>query len=216
MSDGERARRVAARAGELGIDADEATARRLLVYLDALLIKNRQLNLTAVRDAEQAVVLHVLDSLAVALAELPCERALDLGSGNGFPGVAVAAMRPGAEVFLMERTAKKARALQELLASAGLDNAHVLHLDAAQAPAVRPELRSSFDLVTVRAVGAPAVVARLAEPLTSRGGHLVLWLDRGTRVEPDLDRSFEVIREIVYELPEPAARERRLAIGRRR
>ena len=55
MTAEDRARRLAASAGELGIAADEATCARLLAYLDALLEKNTQLNLTAVRDPEQAV-----------------------------------------------------------------------------------------------------------------------------------------------------------------
>lgn len=210
-----RARRLAATARESGIATDETTCARLLTFLDALLEKNRQLNLTAVRDPEQAAVLHVLDSLAVSLAALPVRRALDLGSGNGFPGVAVAALWPEAEVSLMERTAKKARALGELLAGTDFGHVGVLHLDAEQAPRLHPELRAAFDLVTARAVAAPDRVARLAAPLTARGGHLVLWLDRETGVETDLDRSFEVVRELRYELPEPAARKRRLAICRR-
>jgi 16S rRNA (guanine527-N7)-methyltransferase len=210
----DRARHLAAQAAELSIAADEATCARLLAYLDAMLAKNRQLNLTGVRDPAQAEVLHVLDGLAVGLAGVPCHRALDLGSGNGFPGVAVAALWPDARVELMERTTKKARALEELLRATDLANVAVLHLDADQAPAMQPALRASFDLVTARAVAAPARVAQMAAPLTAPGGHLVLWLDAHTEVGTDPVRGFEVVRELSYDLPAPAARQRRLAVCR--
>lgn len=78
------------RAKALGVTIDEPRANRLLAYLDAMLTINEQINLTAVRDREHAVVLHVLDGLAFDLLGLHPRHGLDLGTGNGFPGVAVA------------------------------------------------------------------------------------------------------------------------------
>lgn len=78
-----------AAAKALGAELDEPRAARLLAYLDAMLTLNEQINLTAVRDREQAVVLHALDGLAFARTGLHPRHALDLGTGNGFPGVAV-------------------------------------------------------------------------------------------------------------------------------
>ena len=121
---------LAAAALAFGVEVAPAAAAALLTYLRAMLEANRQLNLTGIRDAEQAVVLHVLDSLAIGAFGLQPRRALDLGSGNGFPGVAVAALWPECEVVLMERTAKKARALEQLVANLG-DNVQVAHTDAA-------------------------------------------------------------------------------------
>jgi 16S rRNA (guanine527-N7)-methyltransferase len=79
------------RAKALGVTIDEPRATRLLAYLDAMLTINEQINLTAVRDREQAVVLHVLDGLAFDLLDrLHPRHVLDIGTGNGFPGVAIA------------------------------------------------------------------------------------------------------------------------------
>lgn len=206
---------LVARARALGIDCPEPAAALLLAFLEAMLERNRTVNLTAIRAPEQALVLHALDALAIALLGLSPARALDLGSGNGFPGVAVAVLRPDAEVDWLERTQKKARALGELVAACRLDNVRVLGLDAAQAPALQPELRRRYDLITARAVGTPAQVGGLSEPLLCRGGRLVLWLDQRAAAPRALAGRLRREQEIAYALPEPAARRRRLAAYRR-
>jgi 16S rRNA (guanine527-N7)-methyltransferase len=191
----------------LGAELDEPRAGRLLAYLDAMLATNEHVNLTAVRDREQAVVLHVLDGLAFARTRLRPAHALDVGTGNGFPGVCVAALHPGASVVLMDRTGKKVRAIGGCLVAARLDGVETMQMDAQQAPALARELRHAFDLVTARAVGKPELLADLAAPLTRPGGHLVVWLDADAETPKQLE-GFRLVERIVYELPAPAARQR--------
>src|SRR5690606_29212963 len=176
---GSREARLVERAAAIGVALLPASAERLLAYLDAMLDENRRTNLTAVREPAQAEVLHVLDALAVALAIVePPRRILDLGTGNGFPGVAAAVLWPTARVLLCDRTRKKVEAVARALAAAGIA-AETRWLDLAQAPATEPELVAAFDAVLVRAVGEPAAVAALAAPLLARGGQLVLWSTPG-------------------------------------
>ena len=104
--------------------------------------------------------------------------------------------------------------LRQTIGFMGDLNITTRHVDAAQAPKVHPELREHFDLITARAVAMPDVVAPLAFPMLAKGGRLVLWLDEGT--EPP--RSLPGLRlegDHPYVLPEPAARNRRLACYRR-
>ncbi|MEO6597967.1 MAG: hypothetical protein ABIP94_24755, partial [Planctomycetota bacterium] len=70
---------LVAQAKSLGATLPEDRAERLLAYLDAMLALNEQINLTAVRDREQAIVLHVLDGLAFAQTNLHPRHVLDLG-----------------------------------------------------------------------------------------------------------------------------------------
>lgn len=202
------------RARAIGAELSPDAAARLLAYLDAMLSLNEQLNLTAVRDREQAVVLHALDGLAFAQSGLEPRHVLDIGSGNGFPGVAVATLHPRASVVLMDRTGKKVRAIGACLVTAGLDRVETVQLDAAQAPALHKELRHAFDVATARAVGSPEQVAALAEALVRPGGHLVLWLDRDAAAPERLGR-FRRVRLVDYTLPEPAARQRRFGVWQR-
>ena len=87
------------------------------VYLEAMLAENQQLSLTGIRDPQEAHVLHVLDSLQIGELGLAPRRCLDLGTGNGFPGIALCALFPEAAVCWMERTGKKLAAMQRILAT---------------------------------------------------------------------------------------------------
>ncbi|MCC6671416.1 MAG: class I SAM-dependent methyltransferase [Planctomycetes bacterium] len=199
------------RAGELGVTLPAAQAELLLRYLDAMLERNRAVNLTAIRAPGPALVLHVLDSLAIGRMPLAPRLVLDLGSGNGFPGVAVAALWPDASVALVERTAKKARALAEVTRQAGFAHVSVVCADAAQLPALQPRRRHAADLLTARAVGTPQAMGRLAAPLAAPRAALVLWLDADAEAPPSLPGGWHRQEVLGYALPEPAARARRLA-----
>lgn len=215
MSEPDEAAQLVEQAGQLGAQLAPERAAALLRYLDAMLRTNEQINLTAVRDRAAAVVLHVLDSLAFATTGLHPQHVLDLGSGNGFPGVGIAALHPGASVVLMDRTGKKVRAIGACLVTAHLDGVETLHLDAAQAPSLRRDLRHAFDVVVARAVGRSADVELLAEPLLRPGGNLVLWLDADAEVPERLGHC-RLVHRHAYDLPAPAARRRILGHWRKR
>ena len=126
---------------------------------------------TTVRAPEAAVDRHVADSL-VAL-ELPAVRAArriaDLGSGAGWPGLALAAALPEARVALVESAARHCRYLRT--AATGLHNVEVVHARAEDWPGGL----GAHDLVTARALAALPVVCEYAAPLLSVGGVLVAW-----------------------------------------
>lgn len=208
------ANRLVALAKTLGVTIDEPNASQLLAYLDAMLVVNEQINLTAVRDREQAVVLHALDGLAFGILGLRPSHALDIGTGNGFPGVAVAALHPRASVVLLDRTAKKLRAIGTCLLTARIPGVETLQLDAQQAPGLRKDMRAAFDCITARAVATPQECAAMAKPLLAPRGALVLWLDMATEAPPQLE-GLRREADVPYDLPEPAARRRRLAVYRR-
>jgi 16S rRNA (guanine527-N7)-methyltransferase len=211
----EEIRALIAHAATLGVELAELAATRLSRYLDALSIENESINLTAVRDRASGLVLHVLDSVAIGAALFEAPRlALDLGTGNGFPGVAIAALWPNAEVVLCDRTRKKIDAVGRCLVAADIA-CDAIWADADQLAAQRPELQGAFDLVVARAVGDPVMVARSAQRLLARDGSLALWLTAEDR--PPVDLAGGLRREGLYryELPEPEARSRAIAVYRR-
>jgi 16S rRNA (guanine527-N7)-methyltransferase len=188
-------------------------ATRLLAYLDAMLAENEHINLTAVRDRETAVMFHALDSASLGCRRLPAAPAkvLDLGTGNGFPGVAVACFYPYAKITLMDRTLKKLKAIERALAVAGFP-AHqfeILHMDASEAPAHGH--KSKFDLITARAVGPPNTIAPLVKPLLMRGGRFCCWLSDDMESPTQLKGGLKRLGAVDYYLPPPADRARRLA-----
>lgn len=159
----------------LGVELAAAARDRLVDHVRLLLAWNGSINLTAIREPDEVVRLHVLDSLtAVApLRELGATRLLDLGSGGGFPGLPLSVALP-AEGTLVDSVGKKVRFLAT--AAAALDLPHVSAVAIrAEALAAAREHRERWPLVTARAVTSLAELVELAFPLLGVGGHLVAW-----------------------------------------
>jgi 16S rRNA (guanine527-N7)-methyltransferase len=128
---------------------------------------------TTVRELAQAVDRHVADSL-VAL-ELPAvrgaRRIADLGSGAGWPGLALAAALPQAHVALVESAIRHCRYLERAVAAGGLTNVEVVNARAESWPTGI----GAHDVVTARALAALPVLCEYAAPLLAEGGVLVAW-----------------------------------------
>jgi 16S rRNA (guanine527-N7)-methyltransferase len=128
---------------------------------------------TTVRDPGEAVARHVADSLSgLALPVVAgARRIADLGSGAGWPGLALAAALPEARVALVESQIRHCRYLEKAVEVAELDNVVVVN---ARAEAW-PDGIGAHDLVTARALAALPVLVEYAAPLLADGGHFVAW-----------------------------------------
>lgn len=161
MTDSQLATGLAA----LGLDLPAAAQEKLLAYRDLLLKWNRTYNLTALRDPEQAISHHLLDSLAI----LPWVKAgslLDVGSGGGLPGIPLAIARPDLQVTLVDAVQKKATFLQQAAIELGLPNVRAVH--------ARVEiLAGQFGQITSRAFSDLAEFTRLTRHLLAPEGR---WL----------------------------------------
>ncbi len=153
--------RAALEAGLAALGSGRALADPLLAYLALLQRWNAAYNLTAIRDPEQMVTLHLLDSLAIVPHVAGISRLADLGTGAGLPGIPLAIARPDLQVTLVESNGKKARFLREAVRQLPLANARV-----AESRAEALDEPAGFDAITARAL------APLAE-IIAVGGHLV-------------------------------------------
>lgn len=109
---------------DMGLDLPPSAVEKLLNFLQLLDKWNQAYNLTAVRDPEQMVSRHLLDSLSV-LPYLHGPRVLDIGSGAGLPGIPLALARPDIEFTLLDSNAKKTRFITQALHELGLKNVAV-------------------------------------------------------------------------------------------
>jgi len=100
-----------------------------LTYLALLQSWNSAYNLTSVRDIEQQVGRHILDSLAV-LPWLHGKHILDVGSGAGLPGIPLVLARPELHMVLLDSNGKKIRFLHEVVRVLGLNQVEIVHLRA--------------------------------------------------------------------------------------
>ena len=166
--------RLGAGLAALGLSLGEDARRQLIDYLGLLVKWNAVYNLTAIRDPEQMLVQHLLDSLATVRPLLesstgshPVPRSLfDIGSGGGLPGIPLAIVWPQARVDLVEPVGKKAAFLRQCAAELGLANVtvHAARVEDLPPPAIAP------DLIVCRAFASLADfvggLARLAGPDT--------------------------------------------------
>ncbi len=144
----------------------------------AALLESDPLAPTSVRDPARVLEDHLADAL-VAL-ELDCVRQAaslaDLGAGAGVPGLPLAIALPGLSVTLVEAAGRKCAFLAKAVEELCLNRVEIAHTRAEE---LALSARDRFDVVTARALAAPAVVAEYAAPLLRVGGNLVAW--RGAR-----------------------------------
>jgi 16S rRNA (guanine527-N7)-methyltransferase len=157
---------------QLGLELTEAQRRALLAHLDLVDEWNARFNLTAIRDREQQITKHVLDSLSVR-PWLRGTRIADVGSGAGFPGIPLAIVEPSRRFALIESTGKKCRFLEAVRDALALENVDVVQ---GRAELHKPEPR--FETAIARAVGPLADLVRYAGPLLAGGGRLLAMKGR--------------------------------------
>lgn len=147
---------------------------KLNVYVDLLLRWNRKINLTSISTPEECVTRHFGESFLVSHKVLLRGRLLDIGSGAGFPGLALKLIAPDLDVVLLEPVTKKRAFLKEVSRACGMSR--VQAMGSRLEEFARYEEVQSFDIITARAVGGLASLTALARGLLSADGHLCLWL----------------------------------------
>ena len=177
---------VAEELGGLGLRLDDDVLRQLGRYLDLLLAANQRVNLTGIRDRDEAWRRHVIDSLTLlpGLAELgDGAEVIDVGSGGGLPGVPVAIGSPQVRMTLLEATGKKARFLEQCVAELGLANVRVVQ-ERAETAGQQREYRQRFAAAVCRAIGPLREVLEYTLPLVAVGGRVLAM--KGPKVEAEL------------------------------
>ncbi|TWT79132.1 Ribosomal RNA small subunit methyltransferase G [Planctomycetes bacterium CA13] len=140
------------------MEIDEAIALQLQQYVQVMWRWNEQLNLTRHTTWELFVSRDLRDCLQLAVLLEEGEEVLDLGSGNGIPGIPLAILRPDIEVSLAESVAKRAKALSEIVGELGLPVA----VYGARGEDLLEDFR--FSTIVSRAVGSIAKFCRWVEP----------------------------------------------------
>src|ERR1700741_4305851 len=168
---------LAREASRLGL---ELTPEQIAVcerYADELIQRNTSVNLTAITEPVDIARKHFLASWsALAPRRWPGkERVIDVGSGAGFPGLALRIARPGLRVTLVESVGKKARFLEDVVALLGLGDVEVRN---ERAEALVASRRDRYDVATARAVGSIDQVIEYLVPFLRVGGDAIVWKGR--------------------------------------
>jgi len=142
-------------------------------YMAILLAWNEKINLTAIRDPLEVLYRHFCESMyATAAVPLQAGRLADVGSGGGFPGLAVKIARPQLHVFLIESNVKKATFLAEVVRELGLTDTRVL---VSQYEELGEEV-APLDFVCSRALGEFDKFLGWAHSERVAAGQAILWV----------------------------------------
>ena len=158
---------------------------KLAQYCRSLLDKNREMNLTAITDPTDAANLHMLDCAALLnCAQLEGKTLIDVGTGAGFPGMALKILVPSLEVALLDSLKKRLDWLDQLSRELEVSGMRAIHGRAEEA-GQDPALRELFDFATARAVAGLPLLCELCLPFVKVGGRLLAMTGVGGDQEVD-------------------------------
>jgi len=162
---------------ELNLVLSLEQQKQLVNYVELLDKWNKVYNLTSVRDPQEMISRHILDSLAI-LPYLTGSTLLDVGTGGGLPGIPLAIAQPELAVTLLDSNSKKTRFLQQAKAELALENITVVHarIEKAELP--------KFAMVTARAFAKIDQIIDLAGRHCDDAGSLLLM--KATKAEDEL------------------------------
>ena len=138
---------------QMGLHFSVERQQKLVHYIQLIARWNKTFNLTAIRDVEEMVSKHLLDSLAVQ-PFIEGSLILDVGSGAGLPGIPFAITSPGKHFVLIDSNGKKTRFLMQAKIDLKLDNVEVVNQRVEDYQPTRDGHRLYFDVITARAYAA--------------------------------------------------------------
>ena len=179
-------------AEKYGVILDDTALSRFDTYGKMLVDWNEKINLTAITDSYGVTVKHFLDSLTLFNYINISEGAkiIDVGTGAGFPGVAMLIARPDLKLTLLDSTAKKLGVISDILSALGLE-AEILHSRAEEA-GKKKEFRECFDFATARAVANLRELSEYCLPFVKKGGTFVSL--KAAKAEEEIDGAKKAIK----------------------
>lgn len=155
---------------DAGVDTPEEYRQRFRAYIEALLLWQPRVSLTAADTAQAIAREHIVDSLPVARLVRPGMRVGDVGSGAGFPGIPVAIVCPAARVVLIESRRKRANFLRDAVRQARMDNVEVRE---ERLETLTGQEAGRYDIIVSRAFGPLDAFLEMVRPLLVAGGMAV-------------------------------------------
>lgn len=152
---------------DLGISATEQQINLLLAFVCLIEKWNKTYNLTAIRNREEMLRLHILDSLSVLPFTLG-KNIIDVGTGAGLPGIPLAIFMPDVQFTLLDSNAKKTRFVQQVVLELKLKNVKVVHARVEQL-----KKAGEFDAVLSRAFASLHDIMQWTDYLLQAGGVLI-------------------------------------------
>ena len=182
--------------GLIQLNIDDEKANNLLEFIYLLEKWNKTYNITAIRDLEQMVILHIIDSASV-YNYLKGNSIIDIGTGGGIPGIIFAILNPNLNVTLLDSSQKKTRFLRFAKRQLKLENIEVV---CERVEKFQPTI--TYDVVISRAFSEVGQFLNLAGHLCSDDGKI--YAMKGPRKESEENASiygYELVEDIDIKVP---------------
>ncbi len=164
---------------EVGVSLSDSQMELFWLYLQELLEWNEKFNLTRIRDANDIIIKHFVDSLTPLPYLTPTGRLLDIGPGAGFPSIPLKIAAPGLQVHLVEANRKKVSFLKHLIRILGLQEITATH----SRVEVMEQPDKPFQVIISRAFQRLEPLFKLVSPLLEPDNMLVGMLGPTTQKE---------------------------------
>lgn len=161
---------------ELGITLSENQIEQFLTYYEMLVEWNEFMNLTAITEYEEVMKKHFIDSVSLIKAYDVSKNVsvIDIGTGAGFPGLALKIAYPNLKVTLLDSLNKRIKFLDEVIAKLGLTDIETIH-GRAEDFAKPDKLREKYDLCVSRAVANMSTLSEFCLPFVKVGGKFISY-----------------------------------------
>ena len=177
---------------EWGFPLTKDMLRAYRLYCETLLETNKVMNLPAIEGEDDTARLHFLDSTAILREVDPAgKRLIDVGTGAGFPGLALKIACPKMRLTLLDSQDKRIGFLRGTCEQLGFTEVECIHARAEEIP---QGLRESFDLAVSRAVARLQVLAELCLPYVKENGLFIAM--KGPDMETELEEAKPAIKKL--------------------
>ncbi|UGS42817.1 16S rRNA (guanine(527)-N(7))-methyltransferase RsmG [Pseudocitrobacter corydidari] len=165
---------------EAGISLTDHQKHQLVAYVDMLNKWNKAYNLTSVRDPNEMLIRHILDSIVVA-PHLQGQRFIDVGTGPGLPGIPLSIVRPESHFTLLDSLGKRVRFLRQVQHELKLENIAPVQSRVEEFPAEPP-----FDGVISRAFASLTDMVTWCKHLPAENGRF--YALKGQRPDDEISQ----------------------------
>ncbi len=182
----------------LSLVPDSQALSRYRIYYEYLEEMNQVMNLTAISGEEDVARLHFLDCAALlGLADFAGKKVIDVGTGAGFPGLALKIACPAMELTLLDSLDKRINFLKNTCEKLGFDDVTCIHSRAEEIPA---GFRQGFDFALSRAVARLNILLELTAPYVKVGGAVLAM--KGTAAREELSECAGAMKKLGLKLEE--------------
>ncbi len=173
----------------INLEITDESKENLYKYMNNLIEWNQKINLTAIKNEEEIILKHFVDSIYIK--NMVKGRVLDIGSGAGFPGIPLKLVNSNINLVSIDSVNKKINFQKDTVEKLSLNNIEIIHTRAEDL-AQNKDYREQFDLVVSRAVANLSTLSEYMLPFTKIGGKCICM--KGPNCIEEIDNAENAIK----------------------